>query len=344
MKLPRNAQLWLPGYARDRMRRFWQGSGLDHPHQVWLTIADHFEPYWRNQDDEVARRRVADWSAQWPEIARRNLDSTGVPAQYTFFYPEEEYRPELLDALAAMHHAGLGDVEIHLHHDGEGRQNFIDRMSSFMEKLDGSHGLLHREDGRVLFGFIHGNWALDNGRPDGRYCGLNDEITILRDLGCYADFTMPSGSDPTQARMVNTIYWAIDDPARARSYDTGVSAGERPDFRGDLLMIPGPLGIRWQERLKPRMECAEIASYDLASAGRVSGWLRLAPRIGRNIFIKLHTHGTQERHSAALLKGGLDQLFQLVKAECDRGGHALRYVTAWGMRQAVLGSLACLPA
>ena len=54
-------------------------------------------------------------------------------------------------------------------------------------------------NGRVVFGFIHGNWALDNSRPDGKYCGLNNEITLLRDLGCYADFTMPSGASPTRA-------------------------------------------------------------------------------------------------------------------------------------------------
>jgi len=37
----------------------------------------------------------------------------------------------------------------------------------------------------------------------------------LRELGCYTDFTMPSGAEETQARLINTIYWAIDDPKRA---------------------------------------------------------------------------------------------------------------------------------
>jgi hypothetical protein len=64
--------------------------------------------------------------------------------------------------------------------------------------------------------------VLDNSLPGDRFCGLNNEITLLRDLGCYADFTMPSGASPTQARLINTIYWAVDDPDKPKSYDTGV--------------------------------------------------------------------------------------------------------------------------
>ena len=35
-------------------------------------------------------------------IARRHVDSAGRPACYTFFYPEEQYHPGVMDALAAM--------------------------------------------------------------------------------------------------------------------------------------------------------------------------------------------------------------------------------------------------
>lgn len=336
MNLPRNAQIWLPGYLRSRWRER-QFSGRRQPGHVWFALADHYEPYWHKADDETAWNRVAGWQARWPEIARRNVDSQGRPAQYTFFYPEEEYRPRLLDAVAGMCHAGFGDVEIHIHHDGEGRQWFLDRMGRFIETLHRQHGLLHQHEGAPVFGFIHGNWALDNSRPDGRWCGLNDEITLLRDLGCYADFTMPSGPEPTQARIVNTIYWATDNPREPKSYDTGVPFERASDYRGDLLMIPGPLGIRWRERLKPRLEAGEIAWQDMATPYRVRRWLELAPRIGDDIFIKLHTHGTQEKNSAALLGGGLDRLFTLLRSECDRQGHRLHYVTAWEMYRAVLG-------
>jgi hypothetical protein len=330
--LPRNAQLWLPGYITGRLtaRRLPAGS------RVWLTIADHWEPYYQRPSDALAASRVAVWMKHWPEIARRHADSIGRPPQYTFFYPQEEYRPQILDSLAEMKRAGIADVDIHIHHDGEGQQNFLDRMNGFIETLVNRHGLLRVSHGRPVFGFIHGNWALDNSRPDGRYCGLNNEITLLRDLGCYADFTMPSASSPTQSRTVNTIYWVTDDPLRPRSYDHGVALKPRSPGGGDLLMIPGPLGLRWKGRFVPRTETGEIASYDLPTAYRVERWLDLAPRIGGDIFIKLFAHGAQERHSSALLlDGGLDRLFTLLAEGCRRRAYRLHYATAWEMRQAV---------
>jgi hypothetical protein len=191
-------------------------------------------------------------------------------------------------------------------------------------------------DGRLVFAFIHGNYALDNSRPDGRYCGINDELIVLRELGCYADYTMPSGASPTQARILNTIYWAKDDPTRPKSYDAGIPLVPGQGREGDLLMIPGPFGMRWADRLLPRIECAEITGYDLATPYRVRRWLELAPRIGGDVFIKLHTHGTQERNSTALLDhGGLDTLYRLVREECERRGLKYHFVSAWEMWRAV---------
>jgi hypothetical protein len=334
-KLPRHAEIWLPGYVKSRLR-----DRLAHRPEgrcrVWLAIADHYEPFCLTTSEEVAASRVAIWTRLWPEIARRHADSAGRPPKYSFFYPQEEYRPRFLDALARFAGDGIGDVEVHIHHDGEGQQNFLDRISGFLETLHGRHGLLRKRDGRIVFGFIHGNWALDNSRPDGRWCGLNNEITLLRDLGCYADFTMPSGASPTQARTVNTIYWATDDPERPRSYDFGMPVMPGRGGSGDLLLIPGPFALRWRKRLLPHIDIGEIASYNLPTAYRARRWLDVAPRIGSDIFVKLFTHGAQERHSDALLvKGGFDDLFRLIAAECRRRGYEYYFSSAWEMRQAV---------
>ena len=173
-----------------------------------------------------------------------HYDSAGRPPQYTFFYPQEEYLPELLDPLAEITREGLGDVEIHLHHDGEGERDFVDRMEGFKEALHNRHGLLRKTDGQISFAFIHGNWALDNSHPEGRFCGLNNEIVLLKQLGCYADFTLPSAPSPTQTSIVNTVYWATDDPLKPKSHDTGVPVTPGKKQTGDLLMVPGPLGFR----------------------------------------------------------------------------------------------------
>lgn len=342
MSFTRHAEIWLPGYIQSRIYRHLHHTPL--PARVWFTIADHFEPFWHQATEEVALERVLQWRTKWPEISSRNTDSTGRPAQYSFFYPEEEYRPRLMDLLAEMTRVGTGDVEIHLHHDRDTQAGFLERMQRFIDRLMNDHGLLHRLDGRPAFAFIHGNWALDNSRHDGRWCGLNNEITLLRDLGCYADLTMPSGDESTQVHQVNSIYWAVDDPSRSKSHDRGpiVRAG-RWDPR-DLLMIPGPLGLRWVPgRLLPKVEAGELAHRDPATPLRVRTWLDLAPRVGEDLFLKLHTHGTQEKTSAALLGGELDNTFRLLKDECRRREIELRYATPWEMRQAVERAARRLP-
>jgi hypothetical protein len=335
MQTPYCADIWLPGYVKSRLGRLLGRRPSPGRPRVWLAITDHYEPFWRNHDDGVARDRVAEWQRKWPRIADRHRDSAGKPAQYSFFYPEEEYRPELLDILAEMARDGYGDVEIHLHHDGEGEADFVERMSRFKEILFERHGLLRKVAGEIVFGFIHGNWALDNSRPDGRSCGLNNELVLLRDLGCYADFTMPCGPGPMQTRMINTIFWATDDPERPKSYDTGLPVSAGAFGSGDLLMITGPFGLRWRERLKPRLEIGELGRHDPPTPYRVSRWLDLAPRIGNDIFIKLFSHGTQEQHMSCLLDDGLDRLYTEIAAQCAARGYDLRYASAWTMYRAV---------
>jgi hypothetical protein len=301
-------------------------------------IADHFEPLRGASDDAAARLRTAVWCRKWPVIARRHQDIAGNSPRYSFFYPEEEYRPHLLANLAEMTETGIADVEIHLHHDGESEQKFVDRVSRFKEILFHRHGLLRKRNGKIVFGFIHGNWALDNSLPDGRWCGLNNEITLLRDLGCYADFTLPSAPSPAQTRITNTIYWVTDDPLRPKSHDTGVPVKAGESSSGDLLMIPGPLALNWSSRkfgLLPRLETGELAASNPVSRQRVRLWLQYAPMIGDDLFIKLFAHGARDDNAAQLLDRDLDLTLRLLVNECTEAGSELRFVTPWQMREAV---------
>jgi hypothetical protein len=335
MQLIHNSQIWGPSYIRQRLRQIAQPA-TPPLKRIWVTIADHYEPGWRHADLSTAQSRVALWRAAWPEIAKRcKPDSVGNAPRYTFFFPEEEYHPTLMEPLAEMVRDGIADVEVHLHHDGEGRQNFVDRISTFCRVLRNNHGLLRKRDGKLTFGFIHGNWALDNSRPDGRWCGLNDEIRVLRDLGCYADFTMPSGDSPTQARLVNTIYYCNGDPDRSKSYDHGAPVTPGGGVDGDLLMIPGPIGMRWRDRWLPRLETGELRHGNVATRYRVRRWVELAPRIADDTFIKLFTHGAQERNSSALLRDLLESAFNMLVEEAERRGCAVHFVSAWQMYLAI---------
>jgi hypothetical protein len=63
----------------------------------------------------------------------------------------------------------------------------------------------------------------------------------------------------------------------------------------------------------------------------VRRWFALAPQVGRDVFIKLYAHGTQEQNSRTLLEGGLHSLFSWVREEAELQECELYFVTAWQM-------------
>jgi len=333
MSLPRHADIWLTPLLKDRLRKI---GGSEKVKRAWVAVTDHYEPWGSEASPELANRRVAEWREKWPRIADdAPRDKTGQRPQYSFFYPQEEYRHDLLEGIAEMVRLGVGDVEVHLHHDQEQRESFVKKVNEFCRRLIDDHGLLREVDGRPAFGFIHGNWALDNSRPDGRGCGLQGEIKLLRDLGCYADFTMPSIPSATQGRVVNQIYWCTSNAdGRPRSFDRGIEATVGGGRKGDLLMITGPVGLRIGGRRVVRVETSEIAGYDLPTPARVRHWFDLAPRIGDELFLKLYTHGAQERNRGPLLDGGLRDMYRWLAEEAERRGIEIHWATAWQMYKA----------
>lgn len=334
MNLPRHAELWLLPYLKERMRR---SSRRMNPKRVWLAITDHYEPWGMGASVETSLARVGRWRDRWPRIATdAPPDANGQPAQYSFFYPQEEYRRDLLDGIADIVRLGVGDVEVHLHHDRETPEAFTGKVREYCRRLTQDHGLLRQQDGRTVFGFIHGNWALDNSRPDGKWCGLNGEIRLLSELGCYADFTMPSLPSPTQSHIVNQIYWCSNNADnRPRSFDRGVEALPGNGRQGELLMITGPVGLRFGGRPVPRVEGGEIAGYDMPTADRVRLWFDVAPVVGDDLFIKLYTHGAVERNLDPLLDQGLANLYRWVAEEAQRRGMQFYWATAWQMYSAI---------
>jgi hypothetical protein len=320
------------------------GTAVRH---VFLAIADHYEPMWGGASPALQRERVAAWVKNYPRMAHGITDSRGRPPQHTFFYPAEDHTDlddQHIDQLAGLCRRGYGDVEIHLHHDNDNAENLSETLGSFKETLHHRHGLLETDEhGDITFGFVHGNWALDNSRPDGRWCGVNNELTVLREMGCYADFTMPSAPSPTQTRTVNSIYYAIDDPTRPKSHDRGIPAqvGVAPPENG-LLMIQGPLMLDWTRRklgVLPGLENGDLQGHFPPTRSRFDLWRKAnVGVIGRPdwVFIKLHTHGAKEDHATALLGEPMrrfhEALAELAKRETN---FRYDYVTAREMAAVV---------
>ena len=329
----RNMQIWLGSYLRRRP----PARPASGPVHVMFCFVDHFEPNWGRVDLATQRARVDRWCRDYRALAGRHRDADGRAPQHTFFYPEEEYVEEHLDKLAALCADGYGEIEIHLHHDNDTPENFTATIDRFNKLLHERHSALPRDPvtGQLRFGFIHGNWCLDNSRADGRWCGINNELVLLRELGCYADFTLPSAPSDTQTRMVNAIYYATDDPLRPKSHDTGtpVRVGGTPS--GDLMIVQGPLNLNWRERrfgLIPRIDAADVRRACPPTPARVDAWVRTGIHVeGRPewVFVKVHTHGTQERDMDTLLGAPMEAMHaHLENAYNDGERHVLHYVTS----------------
>ena len=177
---------------------------------MFLTVCDHFEPF-HHTDKAGALQALADWAELWPPMVERFRDSSGRGPRHTFFYPIEQYDGDIIERLAALCEKTGSEVEVHLHHENDTAETLEAQLRTGIANL-ASHGLLSRRpDGAPQYGFIHGNWALDNSHPQGKHCGVSDELSLLRRTGCYADFTLPSAPDPAQTRTINSVYYARED-------------------------------------------------------------------------------------------------------------------------------------
>ncbi len=326
---------WLLPYLRSwRQRRDPRPGELVH---VLLCICDHFEPKRGGATPEVAHCRVRRWVEEYPKLFGGFRDSDGRPPRHTFFYPVEEYEPQYLEMLAGLCRAGYGEVEVHLHHDNDTEENLRRTLLDFKQTLADRHGLLSRDrqTGEVVYGFIHGNWSLDNARSDGRYCGINNELDVLRETGCYADFTLPSAPSETQTRTINRIYWAVDDPKRPKSHDRGQDLGQGPRPANSLLMIQGPLLLDWTVRkwgIFPRIENACLQRTQPPDKNRLNLWLRAGVKVATKpswYFVKLHTHGAYEANQDVLLGPAMVRFHEdLQERAREDASFRFHYVTA----------------
>jgi hypothetical protein len=289
---------WLMRYpfwrTRELLRRAFEVS---EPCHLIFLVANHFEP---GLGDEALRRLEA-----WCRLARATGDAVrdhdGTPFRHTNFFPAEQYERPILDVLSGLQAEGYGEVEIHLHHGVESpdsAENTRHALEEFRDILAEEHRCLSRVAGerQPKYAFVHGNWALANS-AGGRFCGVDSEMQILADTGCYADFTLPSVPFQSQVPRINAIYQCGHPLAEARPHRTGpsVKTGEQPSYP---IIFTGPLVFDWTRRVHglpiPRVEDGALAQNYPLTLHRLERWRSAHIAVhGRPQwqFIKLFSHG-----------------------------------------------------
>ncbi len=271
-----------------------------------FVVANHFEPSWNEQgtplDWNTQLAKLDRWCEQARNIGEAVRDADGTPFRHTNFYPAEQYHPRLLHRLAELQAEGLGEVEVHLHHGVEKpdtEENLRRALVDFRDALAEEHRCLSRldENGTPQYAFVHGNLALGNS-AGGRFCGVDSEMRVLAETGCYADMTLPSAPDQSQVARINAIYQCGHELNEARPHRSG------PQLRvGDKtpqlpIIFTGPLVFNWRRRVRglpvPRVDDGALAANQPLDLARLNRWRSSRIHIeGRPqwVFIKLYCHG-----------------------------------------------------
>ena len=342
---------WLPSYCWQQLTRR-QPQGRTH---LIFVLADHFEPsIVPGQGSERApqaeqERRLERWCREYPRLFENFRDAEGRPFVHTYFYPAEQYEQSLLARLAEHCHTGWGEIEIHLHHGvgpPDSAENTRRTLTSFRDRLAEDHGCLSywENSTQPRYAFVHGNFALANSNH-GIGCGVDSEMQILAETGCYADMTLPAGAyHGAQTRKINSIYecglpLAEQAPHRkGRDLERGRAAQIFP------IMVQGPLLLDFRPGRGSRrlgIENSSLTGPGPATLHRLANWKRAAISVkGRPewLFIKLHCHGMDPRHEDAMLGTPMQEFLRKLVDGAEERNEVLHFVSAREMVNIILAA------
>jgi hypothetical protein len=330
--------LWKMGYTAyvmlhwniNRVLNNFQFSNK--PIHILFCMVDHFEPGTGkvSKDEEIGRVNML--LDDFPKIACRHHDCNGNILKRTWFFPPHYHRYGHLRKLVSLCEKGYGEIELHLHH-GESKLDTSQNLEKTLRQCIFEYsefGIFGYEDNHKRYGFIHGNWALDNSLGN-KLCGVNNELEILDKTGCYADFTFPSMIKSTPLQ-INSIYYALDDPCRPKSYNKGVLVKKCGRKEGDLMIIQGPVFPHYKNdmRLKNIRVFGDAIDDNPIPDGRIDRWIKTGIHVkGRSdwLIVKMHTHGATD-YKTVLGKSMDDICYYLESKYNDGTKYFLHYVTA----------------
>jgi hypothetical protein len=343
---------WLPSYLSQRWSR---GQKIDTIPHLIFCLADHFEPAIMpghgeaRADHYVQEERLERWCREIPRSVREWPDADGFPFRHTYFYPAEQYDEALIERLAHHCHEGWGEIEIHLHHGSQRPDTIENTRNTIVQFRDAlaSHGCLShlRAEQQPRYAFVHGNFALANSARN-HNCGVDAEMQILSETGCFGDFTLPSAPNVSQTAKINAVYECALPLDRRAPHRKGkdLRVGREPEIFP--LIIQGPLMWDFSRRKRgfpfPAIENGELSGLRPPTMKRLRLWRGASISVTDRadwIFIKLHCHGMDPRDAAAMYGDPLKAfLRELKESAAGDGGYRVHFTTAREMVNIILAA------
>jgi len=332
---------WVPAHAWQRLTR----SAACGRVNLIFALVDHFEPSIVPENGRARAplseqdRRVKQWCSEYPRSVDRWRDHEGRPFVHTYFYPAEQYDRGLVDRLAEHCHGGWGELEVHLHHGMDGpdtAENTRQQLVEFRDALVLNHGSLCFLDGsdQARYAFVHGNFALANS-AGGYACGVDNEMEILAETGCYADFTLPSAAfHPAQIGKVNSLY-ECSLPLHAKAphrKGRDLRLGRPPETFP--IIVQGPLMLDFDKRARNgigRFENAALTAANPPSLRRLNLWKKAAISVQDRpdwLFIKLHCHSMDPTQREAVMGAPMQQFLTELVGRASERKEVIHFVTA----------------
>ena len=325
------------------------------PVHLMIAVADHFEPAIVPEDGQkrVSRseqeQRLEWWAGEYPKVADHWRDHDGRPLVHTYFYPAEQYDEGLLEIIAQHCHSGWGETEIHLHHGiphPDTAENTRRLLTDFRDRLAFRHRCLAFEEGsgQPRYCFVHGNFALANS-AGGRFCGVDSEMKVLAETGCYADFTLPTAVlHPAQTAKINSLYECALPLEQTAPHRKGndLRVGRMP--RIFPLIVQGPLLAdfgRSRHPFRPVFESGAITQPNPMSLHRLALWKQARIHVaGRPdwLFIKLHCHSMDPTQKDAVAGNSFRKFLEQLVGGAEQRKETLHFVTAREMANILLAA------
>jgi len=318
-----------------------------------IAVADHFEPAIVPGDGQARapyaeqESRLERWCREYPKVIDGWRDSDGRPLVHSYFYPAEQYDRGIVARLADHCHAGWGEIEVHLHHGvlfPDTAANTLQTIIGFRDALAFEHGCLAylESDPRPRFAFVHGNFALANS-AGGFDCGVDQEMQILAEAGCFADLTFPASSfHPSQPAKINSLYECRRPLSERSAHRSGpdLALGRTPQFP---VMVQGPLMVSFHTAAsRPvRIENGSFTRNNPPSIARLQLWKRATISVqGRPgwLFLKLHCHGMDPTQEDCVMGRSFQHFLHSLVEGAEERGEILHFVSAREMVNVILAA------